>query len=202
MVLTRSMATNNNVQGDEAQPTALEKQVQVLTAAVERLTRQNQVLEEQLHQKASNNITEGLEDSSAKRRDREGPEGSNASSRQEQQNISIPSFMDATPPSVFAEIQAMKEQMEVMMNALKGRVSSDLNDLVNCTDSLFTATINSFPLPHKFCMPHIDSYDGVKDPLDHLDTFKTLMHLQGVADEIMCRAFPTTLKGAARIWFS
>ena len=51
-------------------------------------------------------------------------------------------------------------------------------------------------------MPHIDSYDGVKDPLDHLETFKTLMHLQGVVDEIMCRAFPTTLKGAARIWFS
>ena len=29
----------------------------------------------------------------------------------------------------------------------------------------------------------------------------TLMHLQGVADEIMCKAFPTTLKGAERIWF-
>ena len=51
-------------------------------------------------------------------------------------------------------------------------------------------------------MPQIDSYDEVKDPLDHLETFKTLMHLQGVADEIMCRAFPTMLKGVARIWFS
>ena len=61
------MATINNVQGDEPQPTALEKQVQVLIAAVERLTRQNQVLEEQLHRKASNNIAEDLEDSSAER---------------------------------------------------------------------------------------------------------------------------------------
>ena len=110
--------------------------------------------------------------------------------------------MDATLPPVVAEIQAMKEQMEVMMNALKGRVSNNLGDLVNCTDSPFTATVNSFPLPHKFRMPQIDSYDGVKDPLDHLETFKTLMHLQGVVDEIMCRAFPTTLKGAARIWFN
>ena len=66
----------------------------------------------------------------------------------------------------------------------------------------FTTAINSFPLPHKFRMPHIDRYDGVKDPIDHLETFKTLMHLQGVVDEIICRAFPTTLKGAARIWFS
>ena len=85
--------------------------------------------------------------------------------------------MDATPPPVVAEIQAMKEQMKVMMNALKGQVSSDLDDLVNHTDSLFTATINSFPLSHKFRMPHIDSYDEVKDLLDHLETFKTLMHL-------------------------
>ena len=71
------------------------------------------------------------------------------------------------------------------MNALKGRVSSDLDDLVNRTDSPFTAPVNSFPLSSKFRMPQMDSYDGVKDPLDHLETFKTPM-----------------LKGAVRIWFS
>ena len=156
-------------------------------------------MKEQLHRKADNNIAEDLGDSSAERRDREGPKESNAPSRLERRNVSIPSLVDATPPLVFVEMQAMKEQMEVMINALKGRVSSNLDDLVNRTDSPFTAAVNSFPLPHKFRIPHIDSYDGVKDPLDHLETFKTLMHLQGVADEIMCRAFPTTLKGAARI---
>ena len=71
--------------------------------------------------------------------------------------MSLPSLADTAPPPIIAEMQAMKEQMEVMMNALKGRVSSDLNDLVNRTDSLFTAPVNSFPLPSKFCMPQIDS---------------------------------------------
>ena len=63
------------------------------------------------------------------------------------------------------------------MNALKGRVSNDLDDLVNRTDSLFTDSVNSFPLSHKFHMPQINSYDGVKGLLDHLETFKTLMRL-------------------------
>ncbi|XP_065626051.1 uncharacterized protein LOC136066118 [Quercus suber] len=51
-------------------------------------------------------------------------------------------------------------------------------------------------------MPQIDSYNRVRDPLVHLETFKTFMYLQGVAEEIMCRAFPTTLKGPIRVWFS
>ena len=110
--------------------------------------------------------------------------------------------MDTTPPPIAAKMQAMKEQMEVMMNTLKGRVFSDLEDLINRTDSPFTISVNSFSLPQKFRMLQIESYDGVNDPLNHLETFKTLMHLQGVPDEIICRAFPMTLKGPARIWFS
>ena len=89
----------------------------------------------------------------------------------------MPSLMDTAPPPIFAEMQAIKEQMEVMMNALKGHVLSDLDDLVNRTDSPFTIPVNSCPLPQKFRMPQIKSYDGVKDPLGHLETFKTLMHL-------------------------
>ena len=89
----------------------------------------------------------------------------------------------------------MKERMDFMMNALKGRVSNNLDKLVHQTDFPFTALATSFPLPSKFRMPQIEANDGSKDPLDHLESFKTLMHLQGVLDEIICRAFPTTLKG-------
>ena len=96
----------------------------------------------------------------------------------------------------------MKEQMDFMINALRGQVSSNLDDLVHRIDSPFTESVTSFPLPPKFHMPQVESYDGSKDPLNHLESFKTLMHLQRVADDIMCRAFPTTLKGFARIWFS
>jgi len=92
--------------------------------------------------------------------------------------------------------------MDFMMNALKGQVSNDLDELVHRTDSPFTASVTSFPLPVKFRMPQIEAYDGSMDPLDHLKSFKTLMHLQGVPDEIICQAVPTTLKGPARIWFS
>ena len=71
MVRTRSMATTNNVQGDELRPTALERQVQTLTAAVERLTKQNEILEEQLRQKnaAMGIQEEDQEGTSAERRD-------------------------------------------------------------------------------------------------------------------------------------
>ena len=96
----------------------------------------------------------------------------------------------------------MKERMDFMMNAFRGQVSSDLNDLVHQTDSPFTASIISFPFLPKFHMSQVESYNGSKDLPDYLESFKTMMHLQGVADEIMCRAFPTTLKGSTKIWFS
>ena len=68
MVLTRSLATTNNVQGDEPCATALERQVQTLVVAVERLTKQNHNLEKQLHQRnvGHNNQEEDQEGTSVK----------------------------------------------------------------------------------------------------------------------------------------
>ena len=111
-------------------------------------------MEEQLRQRdAGHNVQEENQEDSSERREQERPEGSNAPSRLEHRNLSLPSLVDTASPPIVAEMQAMKEQMEVMMNALKGQVSSDLDDLVNRTDSPFTISVNSFPLPQKFRMP-------------------------------------------------
>ena len=93
----------------------------------------------------------------------------------------------------------MKRAMEEMKDSM--RRSNHVDDLVHRTDSPFTASITSHPLPSKFKMPSLNSYDKTCDSCDHIATFKTTMHLQGVLDEIMCRAFPTTLKGSAKVWF-
>ena len=96
----------------------------------------------------------------------------------------------------------MKEEMDMMMSALRGYVSTNLDELVQRINSPFTAQVTSFPLPVKFRMPQMEAYNRSRDPLDHLESFKTLMHLQEIPEEIMCRVFPTTLKGLARVWFS
>ncbi|XP_050245565.1 uncharacterized protein LOC126693582 [Quercus robur] len=83
------MATTNNAQEDEPlRSIALERQVQTLMTAVERLTKQNHDLEEQLCQRdAGPNLQEqNQEGNSAERREQEKPESSNAPSRPERQN--------------------------------------------------------------------------------------------------------------------
>ena len=100
------MATTNNVQGDKPRTATLERQVQTLTAVVKRLTKQNHDLKEQLHQKNAglNTQEEDQEGTIAEKRDQEGPKGSNALSRPEQQDISHPSTADMAPPYMVMEI--------------------------------------------------------------------------------------------------
>ncbi|KAK3042268.1 hypothetical protein RJ639_001863 [Escallonia herrerae] len=50
-------------------------------------------------------------------------------------------------------------------------------------------------------MPQCESYDGAGDLTEHLNRFTSGMNLYLVPDQIMCRAFPITLKGAAHVWF-
>ena len=89
-----------------------------------------------------------------------------------------------------------------MKEVVKGRATDTMDTLVQQTESPFTAEVLRYPLPAKFRMPQVEAFDGVKDPVDHLNTYKNQMELHRYQDLVRCRAFATTLKGPAMAWFN
>ena len=86
-----------------------------------------------------------------------------------------------------------------MKETIKGRAPVSMDALIQQTESLFTAWVLHFPLPAKFRMPQIETFDGTKDPVDHLNTYKNQMELHGYQDPVRCRAFAITLQGPAML---
>ncbi|XP_072060336.1 uncharacterized protein [Arachis hypogaea] len=66
----------------------------------------------------------------------------------------------------------------------------------------FHRSILEVRLPKHFDKPTDMRYDGTQDPLEHLTAFEARMNLEGVGDEVRCRAFPVTLAGPAIKWFN
>ncbi|XP_065634274.1 uncharacterized protein LOC111985009 [Quercus suber] len=161
-----------------------------MAAAMAELTRQNQELRKEVN----------LRRQTHQEQDEEGP----TQDQEGRENFHRGSPSRDTTSRRASDLKREMDQMKKAMDEMKENMRrvNPVEDLVHRTDSPFTASINGHPLPPKFKMPSLDSYDGNRDPFDHIATFKTTMHLQGVPDEIMCRAFPTTLKGPARVWFS
>ena len=89
-----------------------------------------------------------------------------------------------------------------MKEVVKDRAPDSMDTLVQQTESPFTVEVLHFPLPTKFRMPQIEAFDGTKDPVDHLNTYKNQMELHGYQDPVRCRAFAITLKGPGLAWFN
>ena len=77
-----------------------------------------------------------------------------------------------------------------------------MDALVQQIESPFIARVLHFPFPAKFKMPQIETFDGTKNPIDHLNTYKNQMELHEYQDPIQCRAFAITLKGPTLAWFN
>ena len=89
-----------------------------------------------------------------------------------------------------------------MKEVVRGRAPDTMDTLVQQTESPFTAEVLHFPLPAKFRMPQVEAFDGARDPVHHLNTYKNQMELHGYQDPVRCRAFAITLKGSALAWFN
>ncbi|RWW11524.1 hypothetical protein GW17_00024859 [Ensete ventricosum] len=105
-------------------------------------------------------------------------------------------FADSLREQVYQVHQRLDEvQMKVLKSKEEFRESSK-------GGSPFTPEIQDKPLPTNFRLPSLKLYDGSCDPTKHVVTFHAQMALYDTSDALMCRAFPTTLRGPARTWYS
>ena len=75
-------------------------------------------------------------------------------------------------------LREMRKEMDELRNALKEKTDRSVDRMIRATDSPFTAAVLECPVPSKFCLPQLEPFDELKDPQDHLNTFKTTLGLQ------------------------
>ena len=68
--------------------------------------------------------------------------------------------------------------MNELRSAIKERTDQSVDKMVRAMDSSFTAAVLECPIPLKFRLPQLEPFNGLKDPQDHLNTFKTTLGLQ------------------------
>ena len=98
--------------------------------------------------------------------------------------------------------KGIQQEFNHMKEVVKGRASDSMDTLVQQTESPFTPEVLHFPFPTKFRMPQIEAFDGTKDPVDHLNTYKNQIELHGYQDLVRSSAFAITLKDPALAWFN
>ena len=162
---------------------ALAQQIQALAATIEELTRKNQEMKLRLQQE-ENRSKGNLEDEGDSQR------------RNDQPRPLSPNDWNSDL------LREMRKEMDELKSTIKEKTEQSVDRLVRATDSPFTAAVLGCPVPSKFRLPQLEPFDGLKDPQDHLNTFKTTLGLQQPLDKILCHSFPTTLKGTARKWFT
>ena len=93
--------------------------------------------------------------------------------------------------------KSLQQELSRVMEVVRGRAPDTMDTLVQQTESPYTVEVLHFPLPAKFRMPQVEAFDGTRDPIDHLNTYKNQMELHGYQDLMRCKAFAITLKGPA-----
>ncbi|GFZ19053.1 hypothetical protein Acr_27g0007920 [Actinidia rufa] len=103
----------------------------------------------------------------------------------------------ARDKSTSQKIRDLDARLDAINTGTNAPITVDA--LVRQTDPPFTERVLKARISSKFKLPtQLGIYEGKTDPIDHLDSYKSLMSLQGCSDEVMCKAFSATLKGPAR----
>ena len=80
--------------------------------------------------------------------------------------------------------KSLQQELSRVKEVVRGCAPNTMDTLVQQTESSFTAEVLHYPLLAKFRIPQVEAFDGVRDPVDHLNTYKNQMELHGYQDPV------------------
>lgn len=75
-------------------------------------------------------------------------------------------------------LKSMRKEMDKLRNEMKGKTDKNLDGMIRGTNSPYTMKVLKCPLPPKFCLTQLESFDSLRDLPDHITTFKMTLSLQ------------------------
>ena len=74
-------------------------------------------------------------------------------------------------------LREMRKEMDELRSPIWEKTDWSLDMMVRRMDSPSIVAVLECPVPSKFRLPQLEVFNDLKDPLDHLNTFKTTLGL-------------------------
>ncbi|KAI8535805.1 hypothetical protein RHMOL_Rhmol10G0202600 [Rhododendron molle] len=153
--------------GNQMTPEAfaqMQEQIKTLTQGLLTAVKENAALRLQISEPSILNLQHSQHEEENHREESE-------SSEEESQNRKRNSKPPLEKPShELGVILKMQNQIERLMKHVKAQAPATVEELVQNTDSPFTSEVMGRPLPRKFKMPQLETFNGSTALLDHLET--------------------------------
>jgi len=96
-------------------------------------------------------------------------------------------------------LQASVEMIQ--QEQLQEKTGSHNGDPVELEPQPLSTEIWNAPVPNNFKPPHLSTFDGRGDPMEHVTSFNTRMTVVGAADSLKCKLLAETFSDAALQWY-
>jgi len=98
--------------------------------------------------------------------------------------------------------EALQASMEtIQQKQQEEKVKSHHGEMDNPEPQPLSTEIWMAPILENFKPPHLSSFDGKSDPMEHVTAFNTRMAFAGEPDSLKCKLLASTLSEAALRWY-
>jgi len=110
--------------------------------------------------------------------------------------------MKAQIAQLIEQNEALQASVEtIQQQQLQEKARSHHGDPVEPEPQPLSTEIWNTPVPDNFKLPHLSTFNGRGDPMEHVTAFDTRMAVVGATDSLKCKHLAGTFTDAALRWY-